>query len=62
MTNPQTTKTLWFAELEGETLAICDYTKRGCILEIMDGYTDRSWNSLKRGGYSVAKYKIVRQK
>lgn len=57
-----TDTTLWFAEFDGLPMPGGHITRAEAIHDILGDYDKREWPSLRKSGYSVAKYKLVRVK
>lgn len=52
----------YFGVFKGRPIPDCGFTARQVRQQIMEGYHDRDWKSLRKAGYSVARFKLVSMK
>jgi len=60
----KTDTTLWFIEIDGQPIAICNFTRKDAINEATGNspHTNPTWKSMCKAGYSCSKYKVRKVK
>lgn len=56
------TTIFYFGMMDDRPLPDCGFTARQVRQQIMEDYYERDWKNLRKAGYSVAKFKLVRVK